>query len=147
MRVDLKIKAIVEQMHGISYEFNDWTRANVNFDNLPLPCCLNVLPPAGQLNFKNGNVRDRVYAQIAFLDKTDFDFEGEENEIIVEKMKKYAVQFVYLANESRLIKILPETINYSVVYDKLDVNVTGVVLSATIEEFQGVCIENFIEKC
>ena len=113
-------------MYSISYKFNDWTRANVNFDFKQLPVCLYILPVSGQINFKNGNVRDNPNALIAFLDKAEFDFEGVENEVTVERMKYYAVEFISRVNQSGLFKQLPENIPYSVVYDKLDVNLTGI---------------------
>jgi hypothetical protein len=139
MRTDLKIRQIVEQMQGISYEFNDWTRANVTLDFKALPVCLYILPVSGRLNFKNGFVRDNPNAMIAFLDKAELDFEGSENEVTVERMKQHAVEFISLANRSGQFKPLPENVPYSVVYDKLDVNLTGIVLSVTLEELQGEC--------
>ena len=144
MRVDLKIKSIIEQMQGISYEFNNWATANVTFDNLPLPVCLYILPVSGQINLKNDYVRDQPNALIAFLDKAEFDADGEQNEPTVERMKNYAVEFFYRVNQSGQFKPIPDNLPYSVVYDKLDVNVTGVVFSVQLQEQPGVCIENFV---
>ena len=140
MRVDEKIKKIVESIDGLNYEYNDWTRANVTLDNLPLPVCLYILPVYGSLLNKNGNFRDHPNAMIAFLDKAEFDFDGKDNEPTVEKMKYLAKKFVIAVNDSRMFRPLPENIPYSVVYDQLDVNLTGVVLNITLEEEVGMCI-------
>ena len=140
MRVDEKIKQIVESIEGLSYEFNDWTRANVKLDNGALPTCLYLLPVSGSLLNRNGNFRDHPNALIAFLDKAEFDFEGSENESTVERMKEYAKKFILGVNNSRVFHPFPENIPYSVVYDKLDVNLTGIVIQVKLEELQGSCV-------
>jgi len=142
MRVDEKIKTIVEQMSGITFEFNDWTRANVTLDFKRLPVCLYILPVSGQMNFKNGNIRDYPNALIAFLDAAELDFDGATNEPTVERMKDFARTFVRLLNKSGMFEPLPDVINYSVVYDKLDSNLTGVVLSLNLKELKGECVAN-----
>jgi len=142
MRVDEKIKQIVESIPGLSYEFNDWTRANVTLDNAALPTCLYLLPDSGNLLNKNGNFRDYPNVSIAFLDKAEFDFEGEENEPTVERMKDFAKRFIIAVNNSRMFNALPENILYNVVYDKLDVNLTGVVIEVTLQELIGTCIND-----
>jgi hypothetical protein len=140
MNVQEKVKQIVETIAGLSYEFNDWTRANVKLDTKALPVCLYLLPISGQLMNKNGNFRDHPNAFIAFMDKTQFDFDGEENEPVVERMKDYAKQFILQTNASGMFAPLPENIPYQVVYDKLDVNLTGIVLQVQLKELQGECI-------
>jgi len=142
MRVDEKIKSIVSQMQGLNFEFNDWTRANVTLDFKNLPVCLYLLPVSGILFNKNGNMRDCPNALIAFLDLAEFDYDGATNEPTVERMKGYARDFIHRVNNSRLFSPLPENVNYSVVYDKLDANVTGVVLSVRLEELHGDCINS-----
>ena len=140
MRVDQKIKQIVEGIEGLSYEFNDWTRANVELDDQDFPTCLYILPVSGKLYNKNGNFRDYPNALIAFLDKADLDFDGEENEPIVERMKDYAKKFILAVNNSGEFDPIPKDTPYSVVYDKLDVNITGVAIQVQLKELQGSCV-------
>ena len=140
MRVDQKIKQIVEGIEGLSYEFNDWTRANVEMDNKALPTCLYILPVSGRLHNKNGNFRDYPNALIAFLDKADLDFDGEDNEPTVERMKDYAKRFILAVNSSGEFDAIPEDTPYSVVYDHLDVNLTGVVIQVQLKELRGSCV-------
>jgi len=141
MRVDEKIKQIVESIPGLSYEFNDWTRANVKFDYKKFPVCLYVLPASGVLSNKNGNFRDYPNVLIAFLDKADLDFEGEENEPIVERMKTLAKEFVLAVNNSRMFEELPEDINYRTFYDTTDANLTGVGIEIQLKELVGLCVD------
>jgi hypothetical protein len=141
MNTEQKIRQIVETIQGLSYEFNDWTRANIKLDTGALPTCLYLLPVSGQIINKNGNFRDWPNAQIAFMDKTNFDFEGEENEPVIEQMKNYARQFILKINNSGIFAPLPENIPYKVVYDQLDVNLTGVVIEIQLKELKGNCIQ------
>jgi hypothetical protein len=140
MNVEQKINSIVESIAGLSYEFNDWSRANVKLDMKVLPTCLYLLPVSGLLYNHNGNFRDYPNALIAFLDKADFDFEGGENESTIERMKQYARKFIIAVNNSGMFSPLLENVPYSVVYDKLDVNVTGVVIQVQLKELQGTCV-------
>lgn len=141
--VQEKIKQIVQSIDGLSYFFGNWTQANYELDKctVSLPVCVNVLPVSGDLYNKNGNFRDHPDCLIAFLDLADLDFEGEENEITVERMKAYAKKFIIAINESGLFQPISEIIPYSVVYDKLDQNVTGIMISIKIKELIGDCVK------
>lgn len=140
--VQQKVKKIVESIDGLGYMFNDWTRANIefDFDKVKLPICLFVLPVSGQLFNKNGNFRDYPNCLIAFLDLADLDFDGEENECTVEHMKTYAKTFIEAVNRSGMFAPIPDTTNYSVVYDMLDQNLTGVTIQVQLKELQGDCV-------
>jgi hypothetical protein len=141
MRIDKKIKSIVEQIEGLNFEFNDWTRANITLDTKNLPACLYLLPISGNLKIKNGFAKDQPNALIAFLDKAELDFNGDTNEPTVERMKNFAIQFIKVAKSSEFFEPLPDFVPYSVVYDKLDVNVTGIVLQLQLKESEGKCIK------
>ncbi|MFR9166362.1 MAG: hypothetical protein ACLVKO_09185 [Dysgonomonas sp.] len=138
--VQEKIKQIVETIPELNYIFNDWTRANVQLDYDRLPACVNVLPVSGQLHLHNGIFRDYPNCLIAFLDLADLDFDGEENEATVERMKAYARRFIMAVNRSGLFHPIPDTVSYSVVYDMLDQNLTGVTIEVQLKELQGDCV-------
>ena len=135
--VEQKIKSVVDKMEGLTYVFDNWQTANLRLDKLPFPAVVNVLPVSGRFNMGKNQLRDYPNMLIAFLDKTDFDFDGEDNDLIVEKCKNLAREFILRANESRLFEYIEGDIYYSVVYDKLDVNVTGVVIELTPKEING----------
>lgn len=142
MSVQQKIKDIVQNIDGLDYMYNDWTRANVefDFDKVKFPVCLSVLPVSGQLYNHNGNFRDYPNCLIAFLDLADLDFDGEENDSTVERMKDYAKKFVIAINKSKQFAPIPETIPYSVVYDMLDQNLTGLTIQVQLKELIGDCV-------
>ncbi|MDR2929074.1 MAG: hypothetical protein LBV41_12880 [Cytophagaceae bacterium] len=142
MRIDEKVKEIIEGIGGLSFEFNDWSRSNYTLSKTVLPACLYILPVSGTLLNKNGRLRDRPNAMIAFLDLAELDFDGTTNEPTVERMKGFAKRFIAAVNRSGWFRQVPENIPYSVVYDKLSDNVTGVVLNLELEELTGDCIAN-----
>ena len=55
-------------------------------------------------------------------------------------MKRLAIRFVKALNESECFERIEGKLSYQVVYDFLDQNVTGVVLSIPLEEVDGVAI-------
>lgn len=145
--VEGKIRSIVETLgDGIEYRFMNWAQANVELDHIECPTVIYVLPPSGTLTFKWNEVKDAPNTQIAFVCVTDFDFEGSKNDGIIEAMKRLAVRFVKALNESGLFEQIEGDVLYQVLYDHLDQNVTGVVLTLTLEEVKGVSLCNEIER-
>jgi hypothetical protein len=135
-----KVKSIIEKIEGLSFEYNDWTRANITLDNKELPTCLYLLPVSGSLNMHNGIIRDKPDCLIAFIDKDELDFDGEQNDEIMERMKDFARRFIVEVNKSGLFKPVDGNFIYTSIWDKLDVNLTGIVLEIRLEELDGVCV-------
>lgn len=139
--VEGKIRAVVRSLGpGIEYQFCNWAQANVALDGVTMPTIVYVLPPFGTLLFKRNHVKDRPNTQIAFVCSTEFDFEGTENDGIIEAMKRLAIRFVKAYNESGLFEQIDGEVQYQVLYDHLDQNVTGVMLTLTIIEEEGISI-------
>lgn len=139
--VERKINAVINVMDaGLTYIFDNWATANIRLDKLPFPAALNVLPISGSFNVSARRLRDFPNCMIAFLDKTEFDFDSKENDQILERCKNYAMQFILTANESGLFEPIEGDVRYSLVYDKLDVNVTGVVLELQLKEKNGITL-------
>lgn len=137
--VETKVRRVVESMNAdAEYLFMNWAQANVAMDAITKPTIVYVLPPSGKLDFGYARVKDYPETQIAFLSPTDFDFDGTENDNIIEQMKRLAVKFVKVLNESELFESIEGEQSYQVVYDFLDQNVTGVVLNLTLKEEKGL---------
>lgn len=138
--IQTKIKSIAEQI-GISYIYDDWTTGNVRIGKTTLPVMVNVLPVSGGIRYSGYNIIRSAQCMIAFLDKADFDFDGEQNDTVVERMQRYAIAFVKLANESSLFEpVGDEEITIRTMYDTTDDNLTGVMLELTLRETEGVCV-------
>ena len=81
----------------------------------------------------------------AHYSETDFQrylTEITENDAVIEGCKNKAKEFILLLNRSGMFKEISGDIPYSVFYDKLDVNVTGIVIQLKLEEIMGTVICN-----
>lgn len=139
-----KVKKLVEDMARLNFVYDDWARANVRLDNEQLPAFLFIVPVAGELHLKNNNFRDAPHCLFAFLDRAEFDFDGEENESTIDRMKNEAKRFVVALQQSGKFKSQDEPIKYSLVYDELDPNLTGIVLEMQLEETVGDCLRELM---
>lgn len=139
MTVEEKVRKIVEQM-GVTYLFENWQAANVRLDKMQLPAVMYVLPASGNLNVGLMQMKDFPNCMIAFMDKTKHDFSGEENDMVIERCKSLAREFILNVNRSGMFEPVQGDIQYSVFYDKLDVNVTGIVIQIPLKEIRGIVI-------
>lgn len=137
MTVQAKIKGILEGM-GETYLFDNWQNANVRMDNTPLPCVLNVLPVSGVFKVGNVQLKDKPNCLIAFMDKAEFDFDGVQNDDVIEGCKARAKRFIIEVNKGDVFKPIGDDVRYTVFYDKLDVNVTGIIIELSLEEVHGI---------
>lgn len=141
--VESKIRHIVKSMdEDVEYMFANWAQANVSLDKVRKPTIVYVLPPSGNIDISWRQVIDSPNSQIAFVCNTEFDFDGKENDGIVEAMKRLCVRFILALNKSGLFSPLDGSIQYRVLYDYLDVNVTGIVIEPTLIEEKGISICN-----
>ena len=139
--VESKVRVVVESLgDGVQYLFMNWAQANVAMGEVVKPSIVYVLPPSGKLDFGYARVKDYPETQIGFLCPTDFDFDGADNDNVIERMKRLAIRFVKALNESEYFEFIEGRLSYQVVYDFLDQNVTGIVLSMPLEEVDGVLI-------
>lgn len=143
MTVKQKVKSIVDQMQGISYVFGNWTIANVMLEKISdaeLPVFVNLLPVSGSFSLGKTQLKDYPNCMFSFLDKTDFDFDSSENDAIIERCKNYAKEFILRLNESGLFEQIDENIPYQVLYDHLDINMTGVSIEVQLKETKGLVL-------
>ena len=138
--VEQKIKSIVDKIEGATYIFDDWATANHRLNRMPLPAVVNVLPASGVFHIGNTQLKDYPNCMLAFIDKAEIDKDGTENDQVVERCKNMAREFLLLLNQSRLFAPVSGNIPYSVIYDRLDVNVTGVVIELRLEELKGLVL-------
>lgn len=137
--VEKKVRSIVEsKFEDCEYLFMDFSQSNVALDRVTKPTILYVLPPSGNLNLHRDVIRDCPETQIWFLCPTDFDFDGRENDCLIERMKRLAYRFIYEVNASGLFEYLEGDIPYQVGYDLFDDNLTGVCIMPTLVEKEGL---------
>lgn len=141
MTVQDKLKQVAESL-GVSFVFEDWTQANVEIDNKPLPAVVYVLPASGELDFKNGNIRDNQNGMLAFLDKVELNGNGQDNDSVVDRMKSLAMRFIVKLNETGYFEPLGGVMKYQVAYNKLNAVTSGIVFEVTLKEITGICERN-----
>lgn len=141
MTVQEKLQQVAELL-GVSFVFEDWTLANVEIDNKPLPAVVYVLPASGELNFKNGNIRDNQNGMLAFLDKTSLDSNGQDNDCVVDRMKSLAMRYIVKLNETGYFEPLGGVMKYQVAYNKLNAVTSGIVFEVALKEVIGICERN-----
>lgn len=134
--IEQKIKSVIDGM-GVLYLFENWATANVELDRSAFPVVLNVLPVSGKFSVGKTQLKDCPNCMFAFLDEIDLDVSGVENDAVIERMKILAKEFIKEMNKSGLFEYLEGDFPYSVVYDKLDVNVTGIVVEMQVKECSG----------
>lgn len=136
--VERKIASVAAKLEGVTYLYDNWATANVRLDRLEFPAIINLLPVSGRFDISRTQLRDCPECMIAFADKTRFDFDGVENDEVIERCKALAVRFIRELNKSGLFEWTSTDIRYSVFYDKLDVNITGIVVELNLKEVKGV---------
>jgi hypothetical protein len=138
------IKEIAKAL-GMSYMFDNWARVNVRADKVDkYPLLVDMLPSGGAFGLQSGQIKDEQNCLFAFLDKTPLDFDGTTNDAIIERMKTLAKKFIYQINNGGIYEAIDgDTLPYSVVYDKLDENVTGITIELTLIPIAGECLDSY----
>ena len=141
MTVQDKLKQVAESL-GVPVLFEDWTQANVESDRILLPAVVYVLPASGELDFKNGNIRDNQNGMLAFLDKVELNGNGLDNDCVVDRMKSLAMRFIVKLNETGNFEPLGGVMKYQVAYNKLNAVTSGIVFEVVLKEITGICERN-----
>lgn len=140
MTVEDKLAAIAAKIPGCTYMFGHWAQINAMLKKGHLPAILNILPISGAFDLGKTQLRDYPNVLLAFVDKTEYDFDAKENDAIIEECKNRAKLFILEFNKSGLFKPIDGEIPYSLSYDRLDVNVTGITLDFRPEERNGIVL-------
>lgn len=140
--VESKIRTIIEEQWkpDADYMFYNWAQANAELRGIKRPVIVYVLPANGSLYPNWNQTTDRPVSMIAFLAKTDFDFKTRENDKLMQSMKILAAQFIQEVNKSGFFEKIPlkTEIPYQAVYDHLDENVTGIMITIKLKEIAGI---------
>lgn len=142
--VEKKIKSVAESMVGFTYVYEDWTRADLRLDRLPLPAIINLLPVSGAMSLKLDQFKDKPNCMFVFVDKVNKDADGKDNDAVFERMKSAAMVFIARMNDSGLFEPIEGDIPYSVILEKLSPIVTGISISVQVKEAKGVCTRNLL---
>lgn len=139
LSVQKRIKQIASHFTGCNYFFANWQQLNEALEEVKKgkPVICYILPPSGRLSIKHSATYfvDKPSTLIAFLVHTEVDFDGEENDELIEQMKSLFRSFLKVLNASGLFEpIDDEEISYDVAYDDTDDCVTGILVNLPLVE-------------
>lgn len=146
MTVEQKVKSVAETMEGLTYVFENWTKADIRIERFPLPAMVNLLPVSGSFKLKNNQFKDQPNCMFAFFDKSERDSNGSEYDTVVDRCKALAMEFIVKLNNSGLFEPIEGEISYSVSLDKLSTSVSGIIVSVQLKELKGVCASNLMKQ-
>lgn len=146
MTVEQKVKSVAETMDGLTYVFENWTKADIRIERLPLPAMVNLLPVSGSFKLKNNQFKDQPNCMFAFFDKSERDSNGSEYDTVVDRCKALAMELIVKLNNSGFFEPIEGEISYSVSLDKLSTSVSGIIVSVQLKEAKGVCVSNMMKQ-
>lgn len=132
-----KIKNIAETITGYNVLVDTSNGANVEFDNITMPCILILIQQSGSYNTANSHYRDSANLRIFLFNKIVQDFNNEDVDAIKEQLKQDLILLHHRIRYNYDFKINTTSLNYEIVYDEMDANLFGVVINDTITERVG----------
>ena len=96
MTIIEKIRASIQSVHGSDFQvyYHDDPMMNLIADNMDLPAAIVQLITQGTIDQQSGQWREVVSAVVFFVDKSDFDFDADENEQIIDRCKRRCLRWL-----------------------------------------------------
>jgi hypothetical protein len=140
MAIRNQIEAVVQTLSSNpSFIYGSANELNLLADQANFPCVfMYPLQPITVVPCTNGSVDNTFTVYLEFLFKTDFDQYTSDNETYISQALQMANEFIvkaatYRQGDGRYFKIKAgEKAKCTPVYNKYDVNTTGVSLSITL---------------
>lgn len=139
MTIIEKIRASIQRVHGDGFEvyYHDDPTMNLIADTMELPAAIVQLITQGELDQTSGQWREIVSAVVFFVDRSDFDFDADENEKIIDQCKRRALRWLAgLQLDEELDLVRWE--RTSRVYERFDAILTGFAVMVDLRETEGV---------
>lgn len=137
-RVRQRIKTIAGRM-GLRYLFASMSEANLVVGDGDFPLLIDILPTSGSVDIQLGVFKDKPNHLLFFCDKTELDYNAEREQPTIARMKQLAFEFIAESNRSGYFEPITEA-SYEIFYDRMDVTLSGVALSVTLKDAEGVCV-------
>lgn len=133
-----KIKQSIEAATGLPVYYHDEPTLNVMTSTMDFPCALFQLLTNGRIVQEGGQMKEAVTAAVFFVNRSQFDFDAEQNEVIIDGCKASAFGWLASLNGSGLLSV--QAINRTQrVYDRYDDILTGFGVSVDLVELVGEC--------
>lgn len=140
MTIVEKIKESVKASQGEGFEvyYHDEPTLNLLTSTMTFPCAIMQLLTTGNADSAAGQVKERVSAAIFFVEPSQFDFDADDNEAIIDRCKGRAFAWLLGLAADPLVELV-ELTRTSRVYDRYDDILTGYGLLVDLRELNGIC--------
>lgn len=134
-----KIFNSIQSELGASFPvyYHDEATLNLLTGDMDFPCALFQLLTTGNAVQEGGQVKERVSAAVFFVEKSEFDFNARDNEVIIDRCKKRAFRWLLSLSASQDVALYALN-RTSRVYDQYDDILTGFGLFVDLSEMFGV---------
>lgn len=134
-----KIKKSVEESTGLAFYYDTPQTLTYRADNVTMPCAMMNIATAGTIYDENGIIHERLTIQVLFVNTSELDFDGIENERErLDTLKKAAFRWLLSLRRSEDLRLISEQ-GTSRYYATEDAICTAYGVTVTIEEIEGVC--------
>lgn len=139
MTIIEKIRNSIQRVHGDDFEvyYHDDPTMNITADTMKLPAAIVSLITQGTLIQQSGQWREAVSAAVFFVERSDFDFDADANEVIIDQCKIRCLQWLAALPLDNDIEIMRWE-KTSRVYERFDAILTGFAVMVDIVEIEGV---------
>ena len=139
MTIIEKIRASIQAVHGSDFQvyYHDDVTLNELADTMELPAAIVTLITQGTIDEQSGQYREVVSAAVFFVDKSEFDFNADDNEKIIDQCKRRCLRWLAaLPMDEHLDLVRWE--RTSRVYERFDAILTGFAVLVDLREREGV---------
>lgn len=137
MNVIEKIKQSVEAATGLPMYYDTPETLNLRLDSMRLPCAMLFVVKSGAVEDSNGVLRERLTINMLFCDSSDLDFDGLDNERILDGLKRKAFRWIRSLMVSGDFNLVSQN-GTGRLYATDDAIVTAFSVGVTIDEIAGV---------
>ena len=139
MTIIEKIRASIQRVHGEGFAvyYHDDPTMNLIADTMTLPAAIVQLITQGELDQQSGQWREVVSAAVFFVDRSEFDFNADDNEQIIDQCKRRALRWLASLQFDPNIDLVRWS-RTSRVYERFDAILTGFAVMVDLKEWEGV---------
>ena len=135
MNIIEKIKSTFDGS-GLTVHYGTPEQLNADLEYAAYPCVFFYLLDTGSVQIQTAQTVERFEVAFYFANLTEFDFNSEDNEAIIEECKQSALRWLNTLQLSSSLRVVSVGSSQRV-YDLFQVNLTGFAIRLTIEELQG----------
>ena len=139
MTIIEKIRASIRAVHGSDFDvyYHDDPTMNIIADTMTLPAAIVTLITQGTIDQQSGQWREVVSAAVFFVDKSEFDFDADENEKIIDDCKRRCLRWLAALPLDHDLDLVRWE-RTSRVYERFDAILTGFAVMVDLREREGV---------